>query len=177
MCPGCRSDQSGLHAIIPESVPRCPNVAWMSQCSKRTPCYNTRKCPKVSQCGLDVAVIKADSMLQYPKVSQGVPMWLGCRSDLSGLHAIIPESVPRCPNVSRMSQCSKRTPCYNTRKCPKVSQCGPDVTVFNADSMLYYPKVSQGVPMWLGCRSDQSGLHAIIPESVPRCPNVSWMSQ
>src|SRR5271154_5636414 len=104
-------------------------------------------------------------------------MWLGCRSDQSGLHAIIPESVPRCPNVAWMSQRSKRTACYNTRKCPKVSQCVPDVAVIKADCMLYYPKVSQGVPMRPGCRSDQSGLHAIIPESVPRCPNVAWMSQ
>src|SRR5271163_2201325 len=88
-------------------------------------------------------------MLKYPKVSQGVPMWLGCRSDQSGLHAIIPESVPRCPNVSRMSQWSKRTPCYNTRKCPKVSQCGLDVAVIKADSCYNTrkcPKVSQCVP-------------------------------
>src|SRR5271154_4763720 len=113
MCPGCRSDQSGLHAIIPESVPRCPNVSRMSQRSNRTPCYKPRKCRKGPQCGLGVPVIK-------------------------------------------------RTPCYNTRKCPKVSQCVPDVAVIKADSMLYYPKVSQGVPMWLGCRGVHCGVHAII---------------
>src|SRR5271170_5671763 len=101
---GCRSDQSGLHAIIPESVPRCPNVAWMSQCSKRTPCYNTRKCPKVSQCVPDVAVIKADSMARPQRLSQGVPMCPGCRSDQSRLHGMMPETVS-----------------------PKVSQCVLDV--------------------------------------------------
>src|SRR5271154_4973994 len=104
MCPGCRSDESGLLAMIPECVPRCPNVSQMSELPKRTPWHDPRDCPKVSQCVPDVAVIKADTMAWSERLSQGVPMCPGCRSDQSGHHGMIPETVPRCPNVCRMSQ-------------------------------------------------------------------------